>query len=107
MLCRAGGSGVGDATPEASTEIGGGVRDMQGPELSLVVPFFNEEDGCAAFFARVVPILESLTPDYEIVCVNDGSTRSHLASCSWRAHLGNPRIKMRRPEPQLRQGGAR
>jgi polyisoprenyl-phosphate glycosyltransferase len=66
---------------------------MQGPELSLVVPFYNEEDGCPAFFARVVPILESLTPDYEIVCVNDGSgdrTGQLLAA----EHLRNRRVKL-------------
>lgn len=66
---------------------------MQGPELSLVVPLYNEEEACAAFFAEVVPILERLTRDYEIVCVNDGSsdrTCQQLAT----AHLGNRRIKL-------------
>jgi polyisoprenyl-phosphate glycosyltransferase len=66
---------------------------MMGPELSLVVPFYNEEDGCAAFFARVVPILESLTPDYEIVCVNDGSS-DRTCQLLVTEHLKNRRIKL-------------
>ena len=66
---------------------------MTTPELSLVVPFYNEEASCPAFFARVLPILESLTPDYEIVCVNDGSSDQ---TCRLLAteHLRNRRIKL-------------
>lgn len=42
--------------------------------LSLVVPFYNEGEALASFFARVVPILESIEfTQFEIVCVNDGS----------------------------------
>ena len=68
---------------------------MQVQELSLVVPLFNEEQALAAFFARVVPIVERVTADYEIVCVDDGSvdrTGELLAA----AHRENPRIKLLR-----------
>jgi len=48
--------------------------------LSLVVPFYNEGEALHGFFARVVPILESLeTLRFEIVCVNDGSADDTLA----------------------------
>lgn len=48
--------------------------------LSLVVPFHNEEAALRAFFARVVPILESIpATHFEIVCVNDGSKDDTLA----------------------------
>lgn len=48
--------------------------------LSLVVPFYNESKALHAFFARVVPILEAIeTLQFEIVCVNDGSTDDTLA----------------------------
>jgi len=48
--------------------------------LSLVVPFYNEGDALQAFFARVVPILESIPASrFEIVCINDGSTDNTLA----------------------------
>ncbi|CAJ0808981.1 MULTISPECIES: glycosyltransferase family 2 protein [Ralstonia] len=50
------------------------------PLLSLVVPFYNESLAIDAFFARVVPILESIADvHFEIVCVNDGSADDTLA----------------------------
>jgi glycosyltransferase involved in cell wall biosynthesis len=48
--------------------------DANGPELSLVVPMYNEEESCTLFFERVIAILEGISPRFEIVCVNDGST---------------------------------
>ncbi|WP_066739279.1 glycosyltransferase family 2 protein [Cupriavidus sp. D384] len=48
--------------------------------LSLVVPFYNEGSALQAFFARVVPVLESVPGTrFEIVCVNDGSSDDTLA----------------------------
>jgi polyisoprenyl-phosphate glycosyltransferase len=42
--------------------------------LSLVVPFYNEEEAISAFFSQVVPALEAIDHvDFEIVCINDGS----------------------------------
>lgn len=35
---------------------------------------YNEEEVILQFFERVVPIVRGITSDYEIVCVNDGST---------------------------------
>jgi glycosyltransferase involved in cell wall biosynthesis len=66
---------------------------MTMPELSLVVPFYNEEASCSAFFARVLPVMEGLTADYEIVCVDDGSVDR---TCQLLAaeHLKNRRIKL-------------
>lgn len=43
------------------------------PDISLIVPMYNEEEGCEQFFDAVVPILESVSKDYEIICINDGS----------------------------------
>jgi len=44
------------------------------PLLSLVAPFYNEEEVIGQFFTRVVPELERI-PNirFEILCVNDGS----------------------------------
>lgn len=61
--------------------------------LSLVVPLYNEEATLAAFFARTVPIIETLTSHYEIICVNDGSVDRTLALLQG-AHAQNPRIKI-------------
>lgn len=62
------------------------------PLLSLVVPFYNEAEVVAAFFKAVVPILRGIADtDYEIVCVNDGSTDSTLdqllAACELNARV--------------------
>jgi polyisoprenyl-phosphate glycosyltransferase len=48
--------------------------DQATPLLSVVVPMFNEEEGTELFFNRIIPVLESVTPDFEIVCVDDGSS---------------------------------
>jgi len=66
---------------------------MTSPELSVVVPFYNEEEGCPAFFAHLLPILEGITADYEVVCVNDGST-DRTRQLVTMEHLRNPRIKL-------------
>ena len=46
---------------------------MSLPEISVVIPVYNEEDGLAALFARLYPALDALGARYEIVFVNDGS----------------------------------
>lgn len=46
--------------------------------LSVVVPMYNEEQVCGVFFAAVVPVLERITANYEIICVNDGSRDNTL-----------------------------
>ena len=42
--------------------------------LSLVVPMHNEEDSIDEFMSHVLPAVQQVGCDYEIVCVNDGST---------------------------------
>lgn len=61
--------------------------------ISLVCPFYNESPVLNSFFDRIVPILASLTEDYEIVCVNDGSTDDTLAKLKQASeHLSTIRI---------------
>ena len=43
------------------------------PELSVVIPVYNEEAGLPALFARLYPALDALHVPYEVVFVNDGS----------------------------------
>ncbi|HEX5078772.1 MAG TPA: glycosyltransferase family 2 protein [Geminicoccaceae bacterium] len=64
-----------------------------GFRLSLVAPIYNEEAAILSFFARVAPIAESITADYEIVCINDGSTDGTLAILETVAAT-DPRIKV-------------
>jgi undecaprenyl-phosphate 4-deoxy-4-formamido-L-arabinose transferase len=46
---------------------------MSPPEVSIVIPVYNEEDGLPALFARLYPALDALGRSYEVVFVNDGS----------------------------------
>ena len=43
------------------------------PELSIVVPFYNEGANVRALFARLMPALRGLAIPFEVVAVNDGS----------------------------------
>jgi undecaprenyl-phosphate 4-deoxy-4-formamido-L-arabinose transferase len=46
---------------------------MSVPDVSVVIPVYNEEAGLAALFARLYPALDALGVPYEVVFVNDGS----------------------------------
>ncbi|RLJ65276.1 glycosyltransferase [Sulfurisoma sediminicola] len=46
---------------------------MPTPEVSIVIPVYNEEDGLPSLFARLYPALDALGRGYEVVFVNDGS----------------------------------
>lgn len=52
------------------------------PELSIVIPVYNEEAGLAKLFARLYPALDKLGIPYEIVFVNDGSRDQSAAILS-------------------------
>lgn len=43
------------------------------PEVSVVIPVYNEEAGLRALFARLYPALDALGTAYEIIFINDGS----------------------------------
>ena len=68
-------------------------EDAPRPLLSVVVPMYNEEEGADLFFKRLEPVLKSITADYEIVCVDDGSTDRTLAHLT-RHHVRDHRIKV-------------
>src|SRR5215470_6252444 len=46
---------------------------MQTPDLSVIIPVYNEEEGLPALFARLYGALDALPLSYEIVFINDGS----------------------------------
>lgn len=50
---------------------------LQAPQLSIVIPVYNEEEGLQALFDRLYPAMDQLQAQfnlrYEIVFVNDGS----------------------------------
>lgn len=54
---------------------------------------YNEGQAIDLFFEKIIPILESLAIDYEIVCVDDGSSDSTLSKLL-ALNLSNERIKV-------------
>lgn len=63
------------------------------PQLSIVVPCFNEADNIDELFARLERVLGGLDIEHEIVCVDDGSRDDTLERLSAH-HRRNPRIKV-------------
>jgi dolichol-phosphate mannosyltransferase len=61
--------------------------------LSVVVPVFNEEDLIDVLIGRCLAALSSITPDFELICVDDGSRDQTLSRLlKWREH--DPRLKV-------------
>lgn len=60
--------------------------------LSVITPMYNEDNVIDAFFTRIIPVLESITSNFELVCINDGSSDDTLKKLK-AAHELNPRIK--------------
>lgn len=44
------------------------------PDLSIVIPLLNEEDSLPNLYEKLVEVVVSLTTNYEIILVDDGST---------------------------------
>ena len=53
---------------------GGWRSTMDRPELSVVIPAFNEEDNIAPMVERLVAALENRVEGLEILFVDDGSS---------------------------------
>jgi undecaprenyl-phosphate 4-deoxy-4-formamido-L-arabinose transferase len=49
------------------------------PELSIVIPVYNEEEALPGLFARLYAALDALHAAYEVVLVNDGSRDASAA----------------------------
>ncbi|PWR25022.1 glycosyltransferase family 2 protein [Zavarzinia aquatilis] len=61
--------------------------------LSVVVPVRNEEDALPLFLASVLPVLRDLTPSFEIIFVDDGSTDG-TARVIEAARATEPRLRL-------------
>jgi len=46
---------------------------MTNPQLSVVIPVYNEEQGLQVLFERLYPALDKLDVPYEVIFINDGS----------------------------------
>ncbi|MEO0548798.1 MAG: glycosyltransferase family 2 protein [Pseudomonadota bacterium] len=63
------------------------------PTLSIIVPMYNEEVMLHLFFKRMSSVLSTITPSYEIICVNDGSQDDTLGRLHYFAEQ-DARIKI-------------
>ena len=61
--------------------------------LSLIIPLYNEEALVDELIARSTAALESATDDYEIVCIDDGSSDRTLEKLLCH-HERNSRVKI-------------
>ncbi len=62
------------------------------PELSVVVPVFNEADNIEHVIARLTPVLERCASSFEVVFVDDGSSDDTMGSLR-RANAADKRMR--------------
>lgn len=70
-------------------------RENNAPELSVVIPVWNEQENIDPLLERLCPVLESLTPTYEILIVDDGSS-DRTATVAEHAAQRDARIRLLR-----------
>lgn len=63
------------------------------PELSVVIPCFNEEENAAAIGAAVVEQMDKVSDDYEIIFIDNGSSDGTVPIIRGLC-AANPRIKL-------------
>ncbi len=63
------------------------------PIISVVVPAYNEQDNVRPLVEHVRRVLDPITPRYEIIFVNDGST-DHTTANVEVLHASDPRVKL-------------
>jgi glycosyltransferase involved in cell wall biosynthesis len=66
---------------------------MQQPELSVIVPFYNEEENIGRMHAAIVTAIEPLAISFEMVFVDDGSRDRTLERAVALAQ-GDPRLRI-------------
>lgn len=69
------------------------LQESMPPLLSIVVPMYNEAEVLAHFFEHTSTALNSITQDWEIVCINDGSKDNTLQLLD-QFRSREPRIKI-------------
>lgn len=61
--------------------------------LSLIIPVYNEEASIPPYLSRTLPVIQSVTPDYEIIFALDPSS-DRTREAILEARKENPRIKL-------------
>lgn len=69
------------------------MNEKTGLDLSVVIPLYNEGENIEPLFTRLRPVLEKVSPEWEIVFVNDGSSDDSAAELS-RVRALSPRVRI-------------
>lgn len=62
-----------EKNPLAPTRVNGGSATVTTPELSVVLPVYNEAENLPTLYQRLVAVLDAIGMSYEIIFVDDGS----------------------------------
>jgi glycosyltransferase involved in cell wall biosynthesis len=79
--------------------------DRPAPEISVVIPAFNEQENVEPLTRELVPHLEALGRSFELLLVNDGSTDATLARARALARA-EPRLRVLSLTPRSGQSAA-
>jgi undecaprenyl-phosphate 4-deoxy-4-formamido-L-arabinose transferase len=63
------------------------------PEISVVIPVYNEEESLEALFGALFPVLDSLGRPFEVLFVNDGSRDKSFAML-YDLHQKRPEVRV-------------
>ena len=61
--------------------------------LSVIVPCYNEEESLLALFERITEVATDWPSDYEVICIDDGSSDSTVELLRAQ-HAKNPKWKL-------------
>ena len=61
------------------------------PEISVVIPVYNEELNLPLLFSRLYPVMDALGRTYEVIFTNDRKRRPHRSTLLKEAVRGAPR----------------
>lgn len=79
-------------TTEPTPASGAAPTHKRQPELSVVIPMFNEADNLQLLVDTLTPVLERAAASFEVVFVDDGSSDGTLEALR-RAHEIDPRFR--------------
>ncbi|MBI3413819.1 MAG: glycosyltransferase family 2 protein [Verrucomicrobia bacterium] len=89
--------------PEFAT--GPGSETSRRPDYSIVVPFYNESANAAALLAEINEVMAQISPSYEVVMVNDGSSDATVEILSAVA-AAHPQCRLLNLSPNRGQASA-
>jgi glycosyltransferase involved in cell wall biosynthesis len=69
------------------------IIDLTRPQLSVVLPIYNEVENIAHLLEELIPALEKTERSFEIICVDDGSTDGSFAELK-RARGNDERVRL-------------